>query len=107
MANLLQVIKKAAIEAVEASKPMCYVYGTVKKINPIAISIDQKLTLTSEFLTLSNNVKDYTVEVTADFESLQEKGTITIHNGLKVGEKVIMLRQAGGQHYLVLDRMGE
>jgi hypothetical protein len=32
---------------------------------------------------------------------------VTINNHLKVGDKVILLRDKGGQKYLVLDRIGE
>lgn len=32
--------------------------------------------------------------------------SITIHNKLKVGEQVVLLRMQGGQKYLVLDRIG-
>lgn len=31
--------------------------------------------------------------------------TITIHNGLKTGDEVILLKKKGGQKYLVLDRV--
>ena len=34
------------------------------------------------------------------------KVQITVHNGLAVGEEVILLRQLGGQKYLVLGRVG-
>lgn len=33
------------------------------------------------------------------------KKEITIHNGLAVGDEVILLKQKGGQKYLVLDRV--
>ena len=33
------------------------------------------------------------------------KKKIMVHNGLKVGEKVILLQQSGGQRYIVLDRV--
>lgn len=105
MPNLVQVIKKAAVEAVEASKPAKFVYGTVKKIAPLEIALEQKVTLTSEFLTLSSKVKDYTVDVTIETELSTEKGKITVHNSLKVGDKVIMLRDAGGQNFYVMDRL--
>lgn len=32
---------------------------------------------------------------------------ITIHNGLKVGEDVILIKQSGGQKYLILDRVAK
>ena len=31
--------------------------------------------------------------------------TITIHNALKVGDKVVLLRKQGGQSYFILDRI--
>lgn len=34
------------------------------------------------------------------------KKEITLHNALSVGEKVMLLRQQGGQNYIVLDRIG-
>ena len=36
---------------------------------------------------------------------IQGENRMTIHNALKVGEKVILLRKKGGQKYLVLDRV--
>lgn len=105
MANLVQVIKKAAIEAVEASKPMCYRYGTVKETKPLMIQIDQKLILSSEFLVVSEHLTDYEVEIESEIENA-EKATLTVKKSLKVGDKVILLRQMGGQQYLVYDRVG-
>ncbi|MDE7299468.1 MAG: DUF2577 domain-containing protein, partial [Lachnospiraceae bacterium] len=31
---------------------------------------------------------------------------ITVHNGLAVGDEVILLRQQGGQKYIVWDKIG-
>ncbi|WP_423413298.1 DUF2577 domain-containing protein [Faecalibacterium prausnitzii] len=36
----------------------------------------------------------------------KEKLIITIHNSLVVGDQVILVRQAGGQKFVVLDRIG-
>lgn len=33
------------------------------------------------------------------------KKTVTVHNSLKVDEEVILLKQSGGQKYLVIDRV--
>lgn len=35
----------------------------------------------------------------------ESKQTITVHNALKVGDKVALLRQQGGQSYFILDRI--
>lgn len=100
--NLLQVIKQAAMEAVEASEPSDFIFGTVKSTTPLIVTIDQKLELTSEFLILTSNVSDYKVKIT----SSTSEQMVTIHNGLKNGDKVILIKQKGGQKYLVLDKIG-
>ena len=38
-------------------------------------------------------------------DSGESKQTITIHNALKVGDKVALLRKQGGQSYFILDRI--
>lgn len=102
MANIIQVIKKAAIDAVEASKPHKFLYGTVESIDPLRVNIEQHLTLKEKYLILTSNVKDYDVEVSSIDGGKQ---TITIHNGLKVGEKVQLLRVYNGQRFVLLSRV--
>ena len=118
MANIIQIIKQAAMEAVEASKPLKVVYGAVVSVKPLKIKIDQKITLTEEFLVLSSNVTDYETEFTVDGISVfhttktnpvstwADAQKIKVHNALKVGEKVILLQEQGGQSYVVIDRIG-
>ena len=109
--NLLQVIKQAAMEAVEASDPSDFIFGTVKSAEPLTITIDQKLELTSGFLLLTSNVRDYELKITVDMttdddeHNVSGEQTITVHNGLKAGEKVVLIKQKGGQKFIVLDRI--
>ena len=108
MPSMIQIIKKAAIEAVEASNPTKLIYGTVRSTSPLSIKIDQKFTIPEEFLVLTKNVRDYEVEVTMNlFTENKSGGSGTIHNSLKVGDKVILLREQGGQKYIVLDKVGD
>jgi hypothetical protein len=49
---------------------------------------------------------------TSDFDTthkhdIKGRKRITIHNGLTVGEKVLLLRTQGGQNYVVIDRVDE
>ena len=66
MANLVELIKQAAVEAVNASDPAAFYFGTVTSDNPLSINVEQKMDLTSEFLILTNAVKDHVVEMTVD-----------------------------------------
>lgn len=101
MPSLIETIKKVAMAVYNESKPFALAYGVVENINPLLIKVDQKLPLTKEFLILTNMVKDYNVEVTLG----GTKQICTIHNGLKINEKVLLLRVQGGQQYIVLDRV--
>ena len=101
--DLVKVIKKAAVDAVNASKPANMVFGKVISISPLKIKIDQKLILTSAQLVLSRNVTDYRLSVT---ENDIDK-TITVRNALKNGEEVILMQVSGGQKYIVIDRIGK
>ena len=49
---------------------------------------------------------------TSDFDTkhkhdIKGRKKITIHNGLTVGEKVLLLRTQGGQNYVVVDRLSK
>lgn len=128
--EFLKVLKKAAVEAVGATKPVEICFGVVVKASPIKIQIDQKMILGEAQLVFCRNVTDYKVDIfggnTQDFyysDSAQTdesaatspvnpshvhaigKTQITVHNGLGVGERVILLRQQGGQKYIVVGRI--
>lgn len=62
--ELMNTIKKAAVGAVEARKPVEVTFGTVTGTAPLQIITEQKLPLGMAQLTLSRNVTDYTVAMT-------------------------------------------
>ena len=82
--NLTQLIKKIAEDARKAAKPCNIVIGTVLKVTPLKIKVNQKLILTGEFLYLTETVSD---------------------KKISKDDKVVMIRADGGQKYLVVDRM--
>lgn len=128
---LVRAVKKAAVEAVRAENPMGVCHGTVTCLSPLEITTDQKLILGEKQLILTNAVRDYTVEMTVDHvtEVISHGHSVTdtytgggtaqpvdhshpykgrksfrVHLGLKMGEKVILVRCDGGQQFVVLDR---
>lgn len=122
--DFLSLLKQAAIEAVEAGKPVKVVFGVVQEINPLQIMVEQKLPLTEEFLILTEAVKDHEHEITLlDWQTENASGgggdsayaahphqivgrkRIVIHNALQVGEKVLLLAMQGGQKFIVVDRV--
>ena len=128
---LVRAVKKAAVEAVRAENPMGVCHGTVTGLSPLEITTDQKLILGEKQLILTNAVRDYTVEMTVDHvtEVISHGHSVTdtytgggtaqpvdhshpykgrksfrVHLGIKMGEKVILVRCDGGQQFVVLDR---
>lgn len=128
MADLVALIKKAATEAVAASNPMGVLFGQVVSTEPLKITVEQKMTLTSKQLMLTKNVMDYETKISFNNPSIKQAYTtwniaetnesmpskisfrdkiehdITIYNGLKAGDQVILLQAQGGQKYIVLDK---
>lgn len=115
--NLVQLIQRIAVRAVEAGKPCDYIVGTVVSVSPLQIKVSQAVTLDEEFLHLSRNVTNFEIEFTVDAIGMvhaasaasdaarADRQKITMRNALKVGEKVLMIRKSGGQDYVVVDRV--
>lgn len=101
-ALFLNDVKRAAVEAVRASKPFALELGTVNSVSPLKVQIDQKLELTAAQLMLTNAVRDHSVYITPEGG---EKKKYKLHYGLKTGERVILLRADGGQKFIILDRV--
>lgn len=112
--DLVRSIKKAAMEAVESGKPVNVMFGKVETINPLTINIEQKMILGEKQLILARNVTQFSTNVTVPWESVSvstthdivENKQMTFHWDLKVGEEVILIRQQGGQKFVVIDRVG-
>ena len=80
--NLVQLIKKCAMDVFKASKPCDWQTAKVKNISPLEISLSQNMILDSDFLVVP----------------LRLQGT------LSAGDTVVLIRKSGGQKFLVLDK---
>ena len=93
MANLVELIKQAAVEAVNASDPAAFYFGTVTSDNPLSINVEQKMDLTSEFLILTNAVKDHVVEMTVDHTTRSEEHTSELQSLRRISYAVFCLKK--------------
>ena len=64
--DLVGVIKKTALDAMDSSKICDVFFGDVLSVNPLKITIDQKLILGKKQLILARNVTDYKFDMTVD-----------------------------------------
>lgn len=81
---MLDVIKQAALDVIEASNPVAIQFGTVSSISPLEISVDQRLILSEAFLIVPESI---------------------VSVGLAQGDSVLLLRVQGGQQFVVLDKV--
>lgn len=126
----LEYVKDAAVQAIMAAKPCNYIVGTVTSVKPLKVILSESdgLELETDFLHLARNVTDFEATVSildeydwhtkdtggdSNYPSLEShnhsievtKQKLMIHNGLKKGEKVLLIRKWGGQDYIIVDRM--
>lgn len=130
--NAVEAVKRAAIEAVEAGKPVSFLFGQVISDKPLHIQIDQKTIYTEKMLVLTRNVTDF--ELDANISAVTEeishshpvkdtytgggtseeishshpitgKKKLKIQNALVVGDFVLLARMQKGKRFIVLDRI--
>lgn len=121
--ELLEIIKQISNQILDNKDSFEYRKGTVESVSPLTVRIDQKVLLEEDELILTHLVRDYEVDIsvsheTEPFELIEQLATdikehkhryvgkkkIKIHQGLKQGEEVVLLKVQGGQTHIILDR---
>lgn len=120
--KIVNIIKEIASTAIQNGEPMEVIVGEVVSASPLEIKIDPKLTIPEENIVLTKNTSEWTMEMSVDHVTENRSGgggyaefashnheykgrkKYLIHNQLVVGDKVIMLKETGGQRYIALDR---
>lgn len=97
--ELIKAVKRVSVDAVNSAKPVEVCFGKVMGASPLKIFVEQKLILGEAQLVLCRNVCDFFTVIDGKY--------VEVQNGLKAGETVVLLRQQGGQKYLVMDRVGD
>lgn len=126
--GLIDIIKRSAIDAIESRKPCDLRYGTVISTSPLKVRVTNQFIIPKAMLIVPQHLTDHEIEVTVEqgfdwntkdigegigsdgvpkhkHKIYFEKKKIKIHGALKTGDKVVMVRQAGGQNFLILDRL--
>lgn len=126
--GLVDVIKRAAMDANESNKPADLRFGTVTSENPLKVQVTNQFILPESILIVPEHLTDYEIKVTLKSEYgwktenksggggdesfsshnhdiIQTEKKILVHGKLKVGDKVALMRKQGGQFYYILDRL--
>lgn len=120
--KIVNTIKEIASTVIQNGEPMEVIIGEVVSTSPLGIKIDPKLTIPEENIILTKNTSEWTMEMSVDHVTENRSGgggyaefashnheykgrkKYLVHNQLVVGDKVIMLKETGGQRYIALDR---
>jgi len=121
--NAVELVKQAAVEAVEATKPVQYLFGKVISVSPLKIQVSAKSIYTEKMLILTRNVTDFEVDMTVSHVTLNRAGgsgdpafashnhdykgrkKFKVHNALVKDDEVVLARVQKGKRYVVLDRV--
>lgn len=120
--ELPNVLKSLVAQTVRGMNPSDFVLGEVISETPLVIRVGEN-ELDEDFLILSDNVRDFEVDIEVNHITEKRAGgggyaeyashdhdykgrkKIIIYNGLKIGEKVVMIQQSGGQLFFVANRV--
>ncbi len=130
--EFLNVIKQTTAGVMNDADLADVCFGTVTSSSPLKVNVEQKFTIGAENLIVPQHLTNHEVNVTIDWQTNQDtykhkhnvEGTdssedtrsykldisgtkkMTINNALKSGDSVILVKQLGGQKYLIIDRVG-
>ena len=102
--NLSGTLRFLVQETIKAMKLTDLVVGTVVSSSPLAVKPDSSAPpISAHGLILTSGVKERIVEVQgcADCAGC----TVQVQEGLKAGDKVMMLRVSGGHRHIVLSKL--
>lgn len=116
--GLIDVMKRASMEAMENAQMSDLRYGKVTSEKPLKVYVTNLFTIPESMLVVPEHLTDYEIEITTEgygwvteeeqshkHDIKQKKRKLKIHGALKVGDKVALLRKQGGQSYFILDRL--
>lgn len=120
--QLIDMLQGITLQTLAASSPVAVQIGRVMSTSPLTIELESKLPISGDAIVLTKNTTDWTAEITVDHHTENAAGgsgdaayeshnhgyrgrkKFLVHNSLVVGDKVILLRESGGQRYIALDR---
>ena len=99
--DLVRAVQQISSDANKAGYPADVMSGTVIATSPLKIKVEQRFDIDNAQLIVPEHLTDYTMRMEIDGISR----TVKVYSGLKVGQQVALIRQQGGQKFLVTDRV--
>ena len=100
MSELIGVIQRIVQNTINSMNMADKATGTVESVSPLRVKIDSSIqSVPSAALLLTDTVRERVVPVQGG------QGTVTVREGLKEGDRVLMLKVQNGQQYIILSRI--
>lgn len=124
--QLIDIIKTICNNTANARIDVAVMFGVIKKEKPLEIEVEQRLLLDEDFLVLTSRVTENKINLdhkhkykdTSDSGEAEKESEcakpedaklnikeIIVNHGLKVNDKVLLLRVQGGNKYVVIDKV--
>lgn len=116
--DLVRAVQQVSTGASQAGYPADVMSGTVVAAKPLKIQVEQRFEISSDMIILPERLTDHEVKITLEKEHTEKAGepehqhelsgdiTVKVHGALKQGDRVVVIRQQGGQKFLVIDKVG-
>lgn len=116
-AQLTQIIKRIAVDAVETKKPLDVVIGNIISIEPLKINLSQFIDIKEDMVVIPSEYKEHEEKIIIQEQKInlldeneeekeytikEQEITIKIPTKLKVGMSVYLLRFGKGQKFYML-----
>lgn len=122
MAELIQLIKEIAIDAISKDKPVEFVIGTVESVDPLRIKVNQFLVLESDCLIIPHYMQadtkysfsldrqkiqltDLMTFETKEYEITANTQEVVSNYVFEPRDKILMLKFQGGQNFLLVSKL--
>lgn len=119
MSEIVQLVKKIAIDAISSNKPVEFTIGVVESVEPIKIRVNQFLVLENDALIIPHymlpdnkyffNVneqkiilEDVETEEKKEYKMTVENQELTLDFNINENDKILMLGLQGGQKFFLL-----
>lgn len=103
MADLIDVLHGIMQENMKSGKPTDLCFGTVSKASPVEIQLETTMQpIPAAAIVLTEAVVARSVTATTSDGATV---TIEISRALEAGDRVVMIRAASGQRFIVLSRV--
>lgn len=117
-AQLTQIIKRIAVDAVETKKPLDVIIGNIISVEPLKINLSQFVDIKEDMVIIPNEYKEHEEKIIIPEQKInlldeneeekeytikEQEITIKIQSKLKVGMSVYLLRFNKGQKFYMLN----